>query len=60
MASLRLNGYQETEAICSPEGEEVAIPPVKFRSQVAESARAHSYYSISTGMQTGDPRLYHF
>ena len=57
---MRLNGYQETEAICSPEGEEVAIPPVKFRSQVAESARAHSYYSISTGMQTGDPRLYHF
>ena len=22
--------------------------------------RAHSYYSISTGMQIGDPRLYHF
>ena len=27
---------------------------------VAESARACSYYSISTGMQIGDPRLYHF
>ena len=28
--------------------------------EVAESACAHSYYSISTGMQTAHPRLYHF
>ena len=29
-------------------------------SLVTESARAHSYYPISTGMQIGHPRLYHF
>ena len=28
--------------------------------EVTESARAHSYYSTSTGTQIGDPRLYHF
>ena len=34
MASLKLNQFQETEAICAAEGEEVPIPPVKYRSQV--------------------------
>ena len=37
--------------------EHLALPRL---GAVAESARARSYYSISTGMQTGTPRLYHF
>ena len=31
-----------------------------FMHHVTESARAHGYYSVSTGMHIGDSRLYHF
>ena len=34
LSSLRLNARSETEAIVSPEGETVMIPPVKYRFQM--------------------------
>ena len=52
----------------APEGEELERKESELKLDahalatgvVTESARACSYYSMSTGMQTAHPRLYHF